>query len=157
MRNQAKQKATMANKHKQQDNPEVGCTVYANTQHVSAQVLRTYVREYIQTVTTTPIKNIVYAITLCVQMLCWKGNITCRANLDLINQARTAAANHLNTGDPEEAIKLICKHLKKPKFPAKPKGIAAKIQETFKQLRSIIGTNLHLVMENQITSWKRLF
>ena len=90
-------------------------------------------------------------------MLCWNRNITCRANLDLINQARTAAADHLNIGNPEEAIKLICEHPKKPKFPAKPKGIAAKIQETFKQLRPIIGTDLHLVMENQITSWKRLF
>ena len=158
MRNQAKQKATMANKHKQQDNPEVGCTVYANTQHVSAQVLRTYVREYVQTVTTTPMEYIVYTITLCVQMLCWNGNITsCRANLDLINQVRTAAAHHLNTRDPEEAIKLICEHPKKPKFPAKLKGVAAKIQDTSKQLRSIIGTDLHLVMENQITSWKQLF
>ena len=41
MTNQAKQKATMANKRKQQDNPEAGCTIYANTQHVLAQVLHT--------------------------------------------------------------------------------------------------------------------
>ena len=90
-------------------------------------------------------------------MLCWNGNITSQANLEIINQAKNAASNHLNTGDPEEAIKLICEHPKKPKFPAKPKGVAMKIQETFKQLRSIIGTDLHLVMENQITSWKQLF
>ena len=118
---------------------------------------KSYVREYVYPITTTPMGNIVYAITLCVWMLCWNGSITYWANLEIIDQAKTTAANHLNTRDPEEAIKLICKHPKKQRFPAKPKGGAMKIQETFKQLRSVIGTVLHLMMNNQITSWKRLF
>ena len=102
-----------------------------------------------------PMENLTFAITTTIRLLCWENNTSCLESTTLILQAKEATKKFLKVDkDLEQAIKMICNHLTKPKTLAIPKGLAIEIKQTFQHLQTILRTNLHLEHHHKVTSWK---